>query len=702
MLGVRAQATAPRNPVAAPEITAWIVIKPDDTVVIRVARSEMGQGILTALPMLVAEELECDWAKVHPEFASPAENLRRDRVWGNMSTGASRSVSASQEVLRRAGATAREMLIAAAAKRWSVPPAECRARDSVITHLPSGRTVTFGKVAVAAAKLKPPAQVRLKDPGEWRLIGTPQRRFDVRAKITGEPIYAIDVRLPGMLHAAIRHCPVFGGTLQAVDEAAVLAMRGVRRVVKLPEAVAVVADSWWQASKALDALPVTWNFGEHTDLSSETIARTLQEGLAADDAGVGVHRGNVDAAMAHAATHIEADYAVPFLAHSTLEPQNCTAHVTPDRVEIWAPTQDGETALAAAAVAANVPPSKVIVHKMMLGGGFGRRGAIHDFVEQAVLIAKEVGRPVQLVWSREQDIQHDQFRPVAMARMTAGFDREGMPVAWRVRVSAQSILDSIAPDIMRHVLDHFALEGLLDDNPYPVPHYLADYAMRNTPVPVGVWRAVNHSQNCFFRESFIDEMAHASGHDPYQFRRRLLASKPKFLAVLDAAARKAAWGDTDDELYRGIAINENCATITAQVVEISVSDEGLLKVHRVVSAMDTGHVVNPLTIEMQTESAVVYALSAALAGEITIKNGRVEQSNFGDYPTLPFADMPKVETVLVPSGGFWGGVGEPPLTPLAPALCNAIFAATGRRIRSLPIKNHSLRRQTSKAALNRR
>jgi isoquinoline 1-oxidoreductase subunit beta len=677
---------------SAPEITAWIVIEPDDTVIIRVAKSEMGQGSFTALPMLVAEELECDWSRVKAEFAPPHENRRRNRVWGNMSTGASRSITASQKDLRRAGAIAREMLITAAAARWNVPGSECTAASSVITHVPSGRTVTFGGIAAAAAEVAPPTKIALKDPKDWKLIGTPQRRLDVADKVTGKPIYAIDVRLPGMLYAAIAQCPVFKGTLKAVDESTIAQMKGIHRVVKRQDFVAVVADSWWRAKKAVEALHVTWDFGDDAEVSSDTIHASLHEGLGANDARAGRSDGDVDRALAQAVKRIEADYEVPFLAHATMEPQNCTAHVAADLVEVWAPTQDGETALAIAADAAGVPPSKVVLHKMMLGCGFGRRGIFQDFVRQAVLIAKEAGRPVKLVWTREEDTRHGFYRPVAAARMTAGLGADGTLNAWKIRTSGQSIIAAVSPRVMRFGVDRNFLQGLLEDMPYDVPNYLVDFAMRNTHVPVGVWRSVNHSQNAFFKECFVDEMAHAAGADPYAFRRMLLKKKPQQLAVLDAAAKNAGWGSPPAPgIFRGIAIHDSQSSICAQVVEASIAHDGKVRVHRVVSAIDAGHVVNPLTVEMQTESAIVYGLTAALYGEISIKHGRVEQSNFHDYPMLRMAEMPRVETVILASGGFWGGVGETPVPPLAPALCNAIFAATGKRVRSLPLKNHDLR-----------
>jgi isoquinoline 1-oxidoreductase subunit beta len=683
---------AGRASAATREITAWIVIEPDDTVVIRVAKSEMGQGSFTALAMLVAEELECDWSKVKAEFAPPHENRKRNRVWGNMSTGASRSISASQNDLRRAGATAREMLIAAAAARWNVAASECAAANSTITHLPSGRSVTFGRVAADAAAIVTPAQVVLKDPKDWKLIGTRQNRLEVADKVTGKPIYAIDVRLPNMLYAAIVQCPVFKGTVRSVDESKLASLKGIRRVVKQADSVAVVADTWWQAKKAAEMLPVTWDVGDNGGVSTGSIREEVRAGLSAADARVGRSDGDVDRALALAARRIEADYEVPFLAHATMEPQNCTAHVTAEQAEVWAPTQDGETALAIAADASGLPPGKVVVHKMMLGCGFGRRGIFQDFVRQAVLIAKEVGQPVKLVWTREEDIRHDFYRPVAAARMTGGLDADGTPIAWKIRTAGQSIIAAVSPRVMQFGVDRNFLQGLLEDMPYDVPNYRVDFAMRNTHVPVGVWRSVNHSQNAFFKEGFVDELAHAAGSDPYLFRRKLLAKKPKQLAVLDAVAAKAGWGSPlPPGVFRGIAIHDSQNSTCAQVVEASVAGDGKVQVHRVVSAIDAGHVVNPLTVELQTESAVVYGLTAALYGEITIANGRVEQSNFNDYPMLRLADMPRVETVIIASGGFWGGVGETPVPPLAPALCNAIFFATGKRIRSLPLKNHDLR-----------
>ncbi len=672
----------------AAEVTCWVTIARDDAVTIRVAHSEMGQGALTGLAMLVAEELECDWSKVRTQLVSPTENERRQNAWGDTSTGASRSIASSQLYLRQAGATARDMLIAAAAARWNVPAAQCSARDSLITHRPSGRALTFGAVAEEAAKIEPPKEVQLKPPQEWRLAGTPQKRLDVRDKVTGAPIYAIDVRLPGMLYAAIVHAPVFKGTPKSIDESSIAGMTGVRKIVRMDDAVAVIADSWWRAKRAADALKVTWDDRGNGALSSAAISELVRGGLDTPAAQVGHKRGDPAAVLGGAATHLTADYEVPFLAHATMEPQNCTAHVKPEGVELWVPSQDPATAMATAALAAGVPHDKVTVHRMMLGGGFGRRAPIQEYVRQSVLIAKEVEQPVKMVWSREEDIRHDLYRPLSMARLAAVLDADGMPSALTIRLAGPSFVASLVPAFIPNVVDWTYISGLGDEMGYDVPNYLVDYSIRSTAVPLGVWRAINYTQNAFYKESFIDELAHEAGVDPYLYRRKLLAKSPHDLAVLDAAAAKADWTSPPPPgVFRGIALSRACGTYCAQVAEVSF-ERSRLRVRRIVSAIDPGHVVNPLSVEMQVQGGVVYALTAALYGEITIADGGVEQSNFDTYEMLRLADAPHVETVVVPSGGFWGGVGEPPVPPLAPALCNAIFAATGKRVRKLPLKNH--------------
>jgi isoquinoline 1-oxidoreductase beta subunit len=678
-----------------PEINAWVVIEPDDTVIIRIARSEMGQGSSTGLAMLVAEELTCDWSRVRLEFVGPHQNLARHRIWGDMSTGGSRSIRRSHIMLRRAGATAREMLIAAAATEWTVPAAECRAEASVITHLPTGRSRNFGALAAAAAKIEPPKDVALKETKDWRLIGRPTRHLDIVEKVQGKTVYGIDVRLPNMLHAALVQCPVFKGTLQSVDDSKAASIKGVRKIIKFRDAVAVVAENWWQAKKAADTLTITWNDGGNGAVTSESIKAFLRDGLDAAEAGVGRRQGDVAESLARAEKQIEAEYYAPFLAHATLEPQNCTAHVTGGNVEVWAPTQSAEAALSAAARAAGVPTRNVVLHKTMLGGGFGRRAGVQDFVPHAVRIAKEMGVPVKTVWAREEDMRHDFYRPVAMARMTASLDAAGKPVALRVRMTGNSIRATLTPLAVRDGVDKQFQEGFVEDMPYDLPNYLADYAMRNTHVPVGFWRGVNHTQNCFFKESFIDELAAAAGADPFEYRRGLLRKHrhaDRFLRVLEAAAKAAGWGTPLPQgVGRGIALEEAYGTYVAGVAEVAVSERGEVRVRRMVVALDPGIIVNPLSVEMQIESAVVFGLSAALYGEITIKDGRVEQSNFDDYQMLRIAGMPKVESVLVPSEAFRGGVGEPPVVVIAPAVCNAIFAVTGKRIRSLPLKNYDLR-----------
>lgn len=678
-------ARASSDPAQPVEVNAWILIHPDDTVVVRVARSEMGQGIFTALPMLVAEELECDWSKVRAEYASAHDHVTRDKRYVSMSTGGSRSVRESQDYLRQAGAAARVMLITAAAEGWGVPVEECRAENGIITHPPSGRSVSFGAVASAAAKVTPPSEVGLKDPNHWKLLGKPMKRLDTRSKTMGEPVFGTDVRLPGMLYASIRQCPVFGGRVKSLEAAAVEGRKGMRHVVNLEDAVAVVAQGWWQAHQALEALPITWETGDEAYISSETIRQDLLDGLDSDEAAVAHFAGDAVAALQAAKTVIGAEYFAPYLNHATMEPMNCTAAVAQDRVEVWVPTQNAEASLMTAAETAGVDPDRVYVHNTMLGGGFGRRGAFQDYVRQAVRIAKEVGKPVQLLWSREEDMRHGFYRPVSMARLQAGLDASGTPVAWKARVAAHSILASVRPGALQGDLDPIALQGM-DKIPYAVPNQLMELAMRNSHVPVGFWRSVNHSQNAFFQECFVDEVAHAASQDPYEFRLRLLADSPKELGVLKAAAEKAGWGlALPKGRHRGIAVHQSFGSYAAQVAEVSVSGHNAIRVHRVVCAVDCGHVVNPDTIAAQVESGIVYGLTAALFGDIRIEDGAVVQGNFDDYPMMLLKHMPEVEVYAVPTGDFWGGIGEPPVPPIAPAVCNAIFAATGRRIRELPL-----------------
>jgi len=694
--GAQAPATAAAKP-GQPELTAWVVIQSDDSVLIRIARSDMGQGIFTSLPMLVAEELECDWARVRPEYAPVAEHLARKRVWGDMVTTDSVSVRRSHDYLRKAGAQARMMLIAEAAARWNCPAEECSARNSVVTHGASGRTLRYGALAEAASARPVPENVSLKRPQDWRLIGSSPRSFDIQAKITGQLVYAIDVRLPGMLHAAITACPAYGGKLKSFDAARVMGMPGVRQVVQVGDtAVAVVASTWWQAKKALDALPVVWDEGISADVSTDVLLKTFQQGLDATDVVVGQRIGDVDAALAAAARRVTADYQVPYLAHATMEPQTCTAHVVDGRAEVWAPTQNGEGTAQVVAETLGLDVSKVIVHKCHLGGGFGRRGLSQDWARQAVLIARAVGLPVKMIWTREEDMRHDFYRPMVVARQTAGFDSDGRLVGWKIRLCGSSIFASLAPHFMRNGQDISMMNSLLKaDMGYAIPAFEVGYVMRNTAIPVGFWRAVNYSQNGFFRETFIDELAHASKQDPYQFRRPLLAQAPRTLAVLDEAARRANWGKAPAGVHQGIAVVEFDDAVCAQVVEISVDKDGGVKVNRVVCVIDPIFAVHPDTIVAQMEGCIIQALGAALTGEITFRAGRTEQSNFHDYPLLRMHETPRIETYIVASGTDagqpWGAVGETGVPPLAPALVNAVFAATGQRVRSLPLKHHTLR-----------
>jgi len=669
-----------------PELTAWIVIRPNDEVLIRVARSEMGQGSSTGLPMLVAEELECDWRKVRTEFVSTGEQLRRNRVWGSMATGGSQSIRGSHEYLRKAGATAREMLLAAAAQRWKVSASECDAENSVIVHRPSGRKVRFGQVAQAASKLEPPSEVRLKDPKDWNLLGRSAHRLDIRDKVVGKPLFGIDVQLPGMAYAAIAQCPVFRGKLVSVPDERILGLRGLVKVVKLEDAVAVVADNWWRASKLLKLLPIEWDTGSNGAATTASIREFVRFGLEDSSIPVARNDGDVEAAFASAAKVVEAEYYAPFLNHAPLEPMNCTALVKGDRVEVWAPTQNAEATHAVAAATAGVPLENVDVHLTYLGGGFGRRG-FQDYTRQAVAIAKAVeGRPVKLLWSREEDMQHDYYRPMTMMRFKAALDVEGKLTALRVRDSTHSIMTTVRPQEIKEGIDRHALGGIID-SPYDVPNFRIEFAMRNSHVPVGFMRTVFHSQNPFMRECFIDELASAAGKDPVEFRRALLQGRPKDLGVLDAVARASGWGSPlPAGVHRGIAVQDSHGSYAAAVFEVSVSAAAEIDIRRVVVAVDPGHVVNPDSAEAQVQSCVAYGLTSVLWGEITLKDGRVEQTNFDNYRIMRIAEMPRViEPVLVPSGGFWGGLGETPLAPLAPALCNAIFAATGKRIRSLPL-----------------
>jgi len=682
-----------------PEVNAWVVIQPDDTVVIRIARSEMGQGTLTGLAQMVAEELECDWSKVTTEYPTPGENLARNQVWGSFATGGSRGIRGSQDYVRKGGAVAREMLIEAAAEAWGVPKGECGAANSVITHRPSGRTTTYGKVAGAAAGLFPPEHVSLKDPKDWKLIGKPVKRLDTADKLTGKQVFGADLRLSGMLNASIKACPTFGGRLKAFDDTKVKNLPGVRAVLRVgDDAVAVVADTWWQAKTALDRLPVTWDRGPNAELDSAAIERMLEAGLTADeDVFVGNEQGDAKAALEGAAQTVEAVYAYPYQNHATMEPMNATARWTPERCEVWCPTQNGEAALEAAAEAAGLPVTQCDVYKIHLGGGFGRRGAFHDFVKQAVAIARQLpGTPVKLLWTREEDMQHGHYHPVTKCRLVGGLNDKGELTGLHVRISGQSILASVRPQWMSNGMDPVAFQGMAPDGEhaisYTVPNLLVEHAMRNPPVPPGFWRGVNINQNAIYLECFIDELAHAAGKDPLEFRRTLMAKHPQALAVLNAVAEKAGWGKPAGAgVHRGLAVCKAFASHVAACAEVSVDAKGKLKIHRIVAATDPGYAVNPQQIEAQVEGSFVYGLSALLYGECTVKDGAVQQANFNDYPSMRIDEMPEVDTIVMPSGGFWGGIGEPTIAVAAPAVLNAIFAATGKRVRRFPLKHVDLR-----------
>lgn len=660
---------------ARPEINAWVVVQPNDIVLIRYARSEMGQGSMTAAAQLLAEELDCDWSRVRIEYVEANEQLKRKRVWGSMAAARSGTIRESQQALRFAGASARQMLVAAAAQTWGVPAAQCSAASSAITHHASGRSTTYGRVAAAAAKLEPPVQVNLKEPGQWKLAGKPVDRVDIPAIVTGEMRYGIDAQLPGMVYAAIAQCPILGGRLKTVDESAVRGRSGVLRVLSMGSFVAVVADNWWRADQALRALPVVWDGGGIELSSSERILRYLRQGLEPDaTVSAAKRQGEPEAAVAEADRVFEAEYFAPFLAHATLEPPTCTAVVKDGQVDVWTSTQDVEATHAAAAEAAGVAPENVYVHRSQVGGGFGRR-LPQDYTTQGVAIAKAMaGVPVKMIWSRQEDLQHDFYRPASLVRLRAGLDQAGFPVAFFARVAAPLLKD----------LDPAAA---LADQPYWIPHQRVEYVQRDTPVPAGPWRGVAHSQNPFARECFIDELAYATGNEPLDYRRQMLPRESKDLRILEATAKAANWAEPLPKgTHRGIAVTEAFGSYTAAVAELSVN-ERKVQLTRLVMGIDPGHVVNPDNVVAQMQGSAAFMLSALFWGEITVRDGRIEQSSFDDYRVLRLREMPKVEVVLAPTGGFWGGVGEAGVAAIGPAVANAIFAATGERVRSLPFKN---------------
>jgi len=680
----------------SPEVNAWVVIRPDDTVVIRIARSEMGQGTLTGLAQLVAEELECDWNKVTTEFPSPGQNVARKRVWGEYSTGGSRGIRTSEDYVRKGGAAARIMLVQAAANEWKVPASECTVANGVITHTVTGKTTTYGKVAELAAKITPPTEVKLKDPKDWKIAGKGLKRLDTPDKVVGKTVYGIDMTLPGMLNAAIKDCPVTGGKLKSFDEAKIAGMKGAKKVVKVDDtAVAVIADTWWHAKTALDALPIVWDYGENAKVSSASIAKWLSEGLEGGPAYVGNSNGDVNAALAGAAKKVEAVYSYPYQNHACMEPLNATALYGPDKCEVWCGTQNGEAALAAVLEVAGLPADKCDVHKLMLGGGFGRRGQT-DYVRQAVLIAKQMpGTPIKLLWSREEDMTHGRYHPITQCKMTAGFDADNNLTALHMRISGQSIQFTLRPAGLINGMDPSTFQGL---NPkgeaafgYSVPNLLIDHSMRNPHIIPGFWRGVNVNHNAIYVECFMDELAHFVNQDPLEFRRKLMKDHPKNLAVLEAVAEKIGWGKPAPQgVYRGLAHFNGFGSYVAAAAEISVIDGSRIKVHRIVAATDPGYAVNPAQIERQVAGSFVYGLTGLFYGGCTVKDGAIEQTNFDTYNSMRINEMPKVESIVMPSGGFWGGVGEPTICVAGPAVLNAYFAATGKRIRSVPLRDQNI------------
>jgi len=687
VLGFQASSAMAADSSAVKEVTHWVVIQPDDTVIIRIARSELGQGSMTGLAMLVAEELGCDWSKVRAEYANVNEHMRRDKIWKDMTTGGSRGIRDSQEYLRQAGAAARSMLVASAAQQWKVPAAECQASNSVVTH-PSGLRATYGELAGLASSLPVPTNVKLKDPKDWTLIGTSPPRLDIADKVDGSQRYAVDMQLPGMLHAAIHQCPVFGGRLKSVDDSNARNMPGVRKIVTSEEWVAVVAGNWWQAHKAVQALKVVWDNGAHGAVTSASIRQKLEQDLAAPaPAPIARKDGDTAKAFANANKVLEAQYFTGYVNHATMEPQNATALLQGDQLQVWVGTQSGEASINAAAQASGLPVAKIQIHTMHAGGAFGRRVFHQDYTVQAVKIAMAMpGTPIKLMWSREEDMRQGRYRPVSLVKLRGALDKDGQWTAWDVRQADQSIAISVLPNLIKDGVDPIGTR-VFRDNPYAVPNFTNEYALNNFHVPPGFWRAVAHTNNPFYRECFIDELANAAGQDPYAFRRPLLKGK-KDLAVLDAAAQAIGWNQAPAKgVHRGIAVVDSYGSFTAAAVELSVQDKQI-KVHRVAVAIDSGHVVHPDAVKAQIEGGVIWGLSALMFEDITIDKGAVVQGNFADYPLARIGHAPEVISVLVPTGDFWGGVGEPPIGGVIPAAMNALFKATGERIRSLPLRHH--------------
>jgi isoquinoline 1-oxidoreductase beta subunit len=681
-----AQAKAPtKEPV---EINAWVQIAPDNSTTLVIDKSEMGQGISTALAMILADELDLDWKKIKTVFA-PAAPVYFNPIFGLQGTGGSTSVRGSWEPLAKAGAAAREMLVAAAAKKWGVDPTTCTTDNSMVMHKETGRNTGYGALAEEAAKLPVPANPKRKSAKDYKYIGKPTKRIDSKEKVNGKAVFGIDVRRPQMLHAVVARCPVFGGKVKSFDGTKAKAVPRVKSIVEISTGVAVVADNTWSAMQGREALQVTWDEGETAKTSSDTIRKLYQTRLKQVGA-IARKDGDAEAAINGAAKRVEAVYEAPYLAHATMEPMNCTADVRADGCDIYAPTQFQTFAQMNGAKLSGLKPEQVRVHTTYLGGGFGRR-AEQDFIIEAVELSKAMGAPVQVTWSREDDMQHDFYRPAVLVKLWAGLDGSGKATAWKTRIVGPSIMSRFFPGSVKNGLDDTATEGIATLK-YDVPNFLVEYLLTESGVPVGFWRSVGNSHNGYIAECFVDEMAKAAGKDPLEFRRGLLSKDSRQRGVLELAAEKAGWHKPLPEgRYRGIAVVESFGSHVAEVAEISIDrNSKTLQVHRVVAAVDCGRHVNPETIRAQIEGGIIYGLTAALKGEITIANGRVEQANFNDYDMVRINEAPQVEVHIVESNDGPGGIGEPGTPPIAPAVCNAIFAATGKPVRRLPIRPEDL------------
>ncbi len=669
---------------------AFIRIDPNGQVTLIMPYVEMGQGTYTSIPMLIAEELEVNLKQVHLEHAPANEKLYANPLLGVQATGNSNAIRGSWQPLRQAGAVARTMLVAAAAKRWKVDPASCRAQSGEVLHPPTGRTSKYGDLATDAARMPVPEKVALKQPKDFKLIGTPAKRLDTPSKVNGTAVYGIDARPPGVKIATLAQSPVFGGRVKSVDDAAAKAVKGVRQIVRLDDAVAVVADHMGAAKRGLAAVKIEWDDGPHAGLATSDIAAELEKATL-EPGAVAQNIGDVDKAMASAITKIEATYQVPFLAHAAMEPMNCTVHVRTDGCEIWVGNQAIARCQAAAAKITGLPLDKVVVHNHLLGGGFGRR-LESDGVARAVQIAQQVDGPVKVVWTREEDIQHDMYRPYFFDRLSAGLDGKGMPVAWTHRFAGSSIIARYLPPAFKNGLDPDTTEGAIDLT-YTLPNLHVEYVRLEPPgIPTAFWRSVGPSHNVFVTESFIDELAAAAKQDPVAYRQALLDKTPRANAVLQLSAQKAGWGrPLPAGVGRGVSVQLVFATYLAQVAEVEVSKEGAVRVRRVVCAVDCGTVVNPDTVRAQIQSGIIFGITAALRGEITLKDGRVEQSNFHDYRVLRMNEAPAIEVYIVNSAEPPGGMGEAGTSAIAPAITNAIFAATGKRVRKLPVADQTVR-----------